>query len=138
MPTTSPPTDTTDTPLAGRPAIPAPVIFVVDVICVIIFSIAGRSAHGGVHGVADVANVAWPFLIALVVGWMIVGGTRRTAPRTLTDGVIVFVATLAGGMLIRGATGGGTAAAFVMVASGFLALTLIGWRLLARRSLRGV
>ncbi|MDO5699144.1 MAG: DUF3054 domain-containing protein [Dermatophilus congolensis] len=136
MSTTSPPTDTATAPTA-RAGMPAPVIFVVDVICVVIFAMAGRSAHGGMQGIANVANVAWPFLVALVVGWMIVGGTRRTAPRSIADGAIVFVATLAGGMLVRGATGGGTATAFIMVAASFLALTLIGWRLLARRPLRG-
>ena len=137
MTSTSHPTDSRDVHTPTRQAMPAPVVFVVDVVCVIIFAMAGRSAHGGMQGLADVAGVAWPFLVALGVGWMIVGGTRRAAPRTISDGVIVFVATLAGGMLLRGATGGGIASAFIMVAAGFLALTLIGWRLLARRSLRG-
>ena len=137
MPTTSRPTDSPAPTAASRPRMPAAAVFGLDAVCVVIFAIAGRSSHGGAQGVADVAGVAWPFLVALVVGWMIVGGTRRAAPRTLGDGVIVFVATLAGGMLLRGATGGGTAAAFIMVAAGFLAATLLGWRVLARRSLRG-
>lgn len=136
MPTTSRPTDSSAPVAASHPRMPAAAMFVLDVVCVVIFAVAGRSSHGGVHGVADVAGVAWPFLVALVVGWMIVGGTRRDAPRTLGDGVIVYVATLAGGMLLRGATGGGTATAFILVAAGFLGATLLGWRVLARRSLR--
>ena len=35
-------------------------------------------------------------------------------------------------MLLRAATGGGTATAFVIVALCFLGLFLVGWRLLAR------
>ena len=47
-------------------------------------------------------------------------------------GLLVWVSTLVGGMLLRAATGQGTATAFILVATGFLGVTLIGWRLLAR------
>ncbi len=45
---------------------------------------------------------------------------------------MVLATTYAVGMVLRAATGRGTAVAFLIVAAGFLALTMLGWRLLRR------
>ena len=47
-------------------------------------------------------------------------------------GVVVWVCTVAVGMLLRKATSAGVAASFVVVASTVTALLLLGWRALAR------
>lgn len=127
-------TDTAPRTARKRPVLatmPAWLIAVIDLVIVVFFAANGRSAHGGIQGVDDVMRVAWPFLLALVVAWMIVGGISRGAPRTLATGAIVWLVTLAGGVLVRGASGAGTALPFILVSAGFLALTLFGWRLLA-------
>lgn len=127
-------TDTAPRTTRKRPVLaimPAWLTAVIDVVIVLFFAANGRSAHGGVQGVSDVLRVAWPFLVALVVAWMIVGGISRAAPRTLAMGGIVWIVTVAGGVLVRGASGAGTAFTFILVTAGFLALTLIGWRVVA-------
>lgn len=134
-------TGVTDTPTRtrgyGRPirAVrwPAWAIALLDAVVVVVFAFVGRASHGGVGGVVDTARVAWPFLVALAVGWVIAYGVHRSAPRTVGGGVIVWLITLAGGVLLRGVTGGGTHWSFVLVSAIFLGLTLVGWRLIAAR-----
>lgn len=113
--------------------LPTWAIAAIDVVIVVVFASVGRTSHGGITGLGDVARVAWPFLVALGLAWLIVGAVRRSAPRDLAAGSIVWLVTLAGGVLLRGLTGGGTHWTFVLVAATFLALTLIGWRALAAR-----
>ncbi|WP_369688382.1 DUF3054 family protein [Actinomadura macra] len=48
-------------------------------------------------------------------------------------GVGVWLVTVAVGMVLRVVSGQGTAFAFVVVALAFLALVLLGWRLVAGR-----
>ncbi len=43
-------------------------------------------------------------------------------------GVIVWLSTLIGGMLLRAVSGQGTAFSFILVATTALALFLLGWR----------
>jgi 2-polyprenyl-6-methoxyphenol hydroxylase-like FAD-dependent oxidoreductase len=64
----------------------------------------------------------------LLAGVHAVPAVRRTAAATGT-GAIVWVATVSGGMLLRNLVfGRGTAAAFVVVATVFLGITMLGWR----------
>lgn len=97
----------------------------------LVFVAMGRASHEEAASLAGFANTAWPFLVGLGVGW---GVTRawRGADALMPAGVGVWVSAVAAGMVLRVLSGQGTAVAFVIVASGFLGLTLLGWRLLAR------
>ena len=56
---------------------------------------------------------------------------RRRAPLGVRDGIPVWVCAVAVGMLLRVATGAGTAFSFVVVATVVLGVFLLGWRALA-------
>jgi hypothetical protein len=108
---------------------------VADVVLILVFAALGRSSHEEVLDLVGLARTAWPFLGGLTVGWFLVVWLYRDkfdAFAAAPTGLLVWVSTLVGGMLLRAATGQGTATAFVLVATGFLGVTLIGWRLLAR------
>nr|WP_206037206.1 MULTISPECIES: DUF3054 domain-containing protein [unclassified Rhodococcus (in: high G+C Gram-positive bacteria)] len=108
---------------------------VADVVLILVFAALGRSSHEEVLDLVGLARTAWPFLGGLTVGWFLVAWLYRDkfdAFAAAPTGLLVWVSTLVGGMLLRAATGQGTATAFILVATGFLGVTLIGWRLLAR------
>ena len=98
----------------------------VDVICILIFAIVGRSSHQEATDLLGVAHTAWPFLAGCLVGTLI-GRTWRH-PYSLKSGVAVWLGTVVIGMTLRLLTGAGVSLSFVIVASSVLALFLIGWR----------
>lgn len=101
-----------------------------DVLSVLVFVAIGRASHQEGDALLGLATTAWPFLGGLLVGWVAVRGWR--APRALLPtGVAAWVATVVGGMLLRVASGQGTAVPFIVVATVFLGLFLLGWRGLA-------
>jgi len=118
----------------------AVVAFVLDVGLVLLFAAVGRRSHAESGAVLGVLRTAWPFLAGLVLGWVVALGWRRTAPLGVRDALPVWVLTVAGGMLLRVATGAGTALSFVVVATVVLGVFLLGWRALAalarRRAVR--
>jgi uncharacterized membrane protein YeaQ/YmgE (transglycosylase-associated protein family) len=80
-------------------------------------------------------GVAAPFLIALLAGWL--AGRVWQRPRSLRMGVLLWVVTVVGGMLLRHfAWSRGTAFSFIVVATIFLGVFLVGWRFVANRVLR--
>ena len=104
-----------------------------DVGSILLFVVVGRSNHNEGNALRGVASVAAPFLLALVVGWL---GAVWVDPRPLSlrFGAVALVVTLAVGMVIRRtAFHRGTAMPFVIVASVFLGLTLLGWRVVVDR-----
>jgi hypothetical protein len=98
----------------------------VDVICITIFAIIGRSSHQEATDLLGVVHTAWPFLAGCLVG-TVIGRTWRH-PLSLTSGVAVWLGTVVGGMTLRLVTGAGVQLSFVVIASCVLALLLIGWR----------
>lgn len=126
----------TDTALRPRPAALAAAL-AGDVLFVLIFAASGRSTHDRDSPVLGVLDTAWPFLVGLAVGWLLVtvfaGGLRARAMFALVPaGLIVWLGTFAVGMILRAVTDQGTAASFMGVAAGFLLATLGGWRLIAQ------
>lgn len=105
---------------------------VLDLCGVIVFVAIGRHNHGEAGAVAGMLHTAWPFCAGLALGWMIARAWRRPAALAPT-GVIVWLTTVAAGMILRVLAGQGTAVAFIVVALAFLGLVLFGWRLIARR-----
>jgi len=97
-----------------------------DVICITIFAIIGRSSHQEATDLLGVVHTAWPFLAGCLVG-TVIGRTWRH-PLSLNSGVAVWLGTVVGGMTLRLITGAGVQLSFVLVASCVLALLLIGWR----------
>ncbi|MCV7207604.1 DUF3054 domain-containing protein [Mycolicibacterium canariasense] len=104
---------------------------VADAVAVIVFCTVGRRSHAEGVTLTGVAETAWPFLTGTLVGWLIARGWRRPTSITPT-GLIVWVATVAVGMLLRKATSAGTAFSFVVVATLTTAILLLGWRAAAK------
>lgn len=110
----------------------------IDAASVFAFAVAGRASHDS-DVWAGLFTTAWPFLTALIVGWLVARCWR--APFALVrTGVAVWLVTVVGGMLLRAASGQGTAFAFIVVATLVLGALLVGWRgiavLVARRRSR--
>ncbi|MBB3748509.1 peptidoglycan/LPS O-acetylase OafA/YrhL [Mycolicibacterium sp. BK634] len=98
-----------------------------DIVCVLVFCALGRRSHAEGLTLAGIAETAWPFLSGTLLGWVISRGWR--APTAVAPtGVIVWVATVVVGMLLRKASSQGVATSFIIVASVVTALLLLGWR----------
>lgn len=98
-----------------------------DAVCVVIFCTIGRRSHAEGLTIAGIAETAWPFLAGTAVGWLAARAWRRPLSLTPT-GVLVWVCTVAVGMVLRKLSGQGVAVSFVVVASLVTALLLLGWR----------
>ena len=98
-----------------------------DVVGVLVFCAIGRRSHAEGLTAAGVAETAWPFLTGTAVGWLLSRGWRRPTALVPT-GVVVWLCTVAVGMLLRKATSAGVAVSFVVVASAVTAVLLLGWR----------
>lgn len=121
---------------APRPRASAVLALALDAALVVAFAAIGRASHddGGTgvlgEGGVGLATTAWPFLAALLVGWLASGAWRRPAA-PLRTGVPVWLVTVVGGMLLRTVSGQGTALPFVVVATLALLALLVGWRIVA-------
>ncbi|MGJ6121041.1 DUF3054 domain-containing protein [Mycolicibacterium sp. Y3] len=102
-----------------------------DVVAVVVFCAIGRRSHAEGVTLDGVAQTAWPFLTGTVVGWLAARGWQRPTAITPT-GLIIWVCTVAIGMVLRKATAAGTAFSFVVVASLTTAILLLGWRAAAK------
>lgn len=103
-----------------------------DLVWVLLFAVIGRLSHAEAADPFGVLVTAWPFLVALIgVSWIMIGLKRPTD--RLLNGALVWVGTLGFGMWIRASSGPGVQVSFVIVAGLFLALGMIGWRLLLAR-----
>jgi len=113
-----------------RPAL----VLLVDVVLVVVFAAIGRATHDGdVLGPAGsgLATTAWPFVVALGLGWLVSRAWRAPLAPVRT-GLIVWAVTVVVGMVLRAVSGQGVAVAFVIVAAITLGLFLVGWRGIAR------
>jgi chromate transport protein ChrA len=101
---------------------------VADVVSIVVFVALGRKNHDeGGNIVTGTLKVAAPFLIALALGWLAARAWK--SPTSLTTGVQIWVVTVVAGMLLRHFVfDRGTALPFIIVASGFTLLFLVGWR----------
>lgn len=103
---------------------------ITDVVAILLFVALGRSSHDeGGNAVTGALSVAAPFLIALAIGWLV--ARAWTSPTAAPTGMVIWVVTIVGGMLLRRFVfDRGTAMPFIIVASAFTLLFLVGWRLL--------
>lgn len=98
-----------------------------DVFIVIAFVAIGRRNHEEGSAIGDVLATGAPFLIGLVVGWLVARAWQR--PAAIVTGLVVWPTTVVVGMIARRIVfDDGTAMAFVIVATIFLGVFLVGWR----------
>ncbi len=111
------------------------VALLLDFAAVVLFAYLGRGAHEAGRSVAEVLEVALPFLVARLVAAVLV---RRSSLRIWPGGVVAWLVTWAGGLALRAVLGGGTALPFVLVSLGVLGALFLVWRLgwLIERRLR--
>jgi hypothetical protein len=103
-----------------------------DVAVVVVFVAIGRRNHDEGSGLGQVLRIAAPFLIGLAVGWIVARAWRE--PFSLATGAVIWIVTIAVGMVLRRTLfDRGTAFSFVVVATVFTGVLLLGWRLVARR-----
>jgi Protein of unknown function (DUF3054) len=103
-----------------------------DVFFVLAFVVIGRANHHAGESLAGVTSTAWPFLAGLAIGELATRAWRRPTALVPT-GVGVWLATVAGGQLLRVISGQGTEFDFILVSAAFLGLFLMGWRLAVTR-----
>lgn len=109
---------------------------VADVVSVVVFVAIGRRNHDEGTGLDGIFGTATPFLLALLVTWLVTIAWRD--PLSVRTGAIVWVGTVALGMVLRKFIfDDGTATAFVIVATVFVGAVVNGWRALARKRLSG-
>lgn len=101
-----------------------------DVVLVVVFAAIGRASHEHSVTAAGVLETAWPFLVGLAAGWLMLRAWRAPAAPVRT-GVLLAVITVVLGMILRVVSGGTTAVAFIIVATVTLLVFLVGWRAVA-------
>lgn len=102
----------------------------VDVALVLLFAGLGRAEHDRGNVVLGVLDTAWPFLVGLGVGWIVVARAGKRMPIGPGPGITVWFTTVVVGMACRQITGAGTAFSFIVVATLVLGAFLFGWRVI--------
>lgn len=98
----------------------------IDAAIVVAFVAIGRREHERDSAIAGLIGTAAPFMLALALAWVVWRVWDR--PTDTITGVRVWTTTVTAGMLLRRVLfDDGTALAFVIVATIFLAL-LAAWR----------
>ena len=108
-----------------------------DLVCVLVFAMAGKSSHESSTSDWVVLAIVWPFALSVVLahaGFLL---RRRSTSRTWPEGVVVLTVTYVLGVVLRLVSGRGIAGGFLVVALVFLALTMLGWRALLWLASRG-
>ncbi len=106
--------------------------FVYDTLCVLLFVVIGTRNHKTDTGLSGIVYVAAPFFIALSLAHL--APMMQRGAKALPHQYVVWGYTIVMGMVLRNfAFDRGTAPAFVIVATIFLGVTMLGWRALAER-----
>jgi uncharacterized integral membrane protein len=106
---------------------------VVDMLLIVLFASLGRRTHASGMDPAGILWTALPFLIAWAA---ITLATRRSWARLWPAGVVVWLVTVAGGLLLRVMSGDTAAFSFQLVTAGVLGAFLLGRRLVTTLLLR--
>lgn len=101
--------------------------FLVDVAAVLLFASLGRATHADGVTVGGVLLVAWPFVVALALGWGL-ARTRGSWPVGVAGSPVVWLTMVVLGLALRVATGGGFAWSFAVVTLVVLGVFVVGWR----------
>lgn len=103
-----------------------PIAAAIDAGVVTAFVAIGRRNHDEDPGVIGLLSTAAPFLVGLVVGWLVAKAWEDPMP--IRKGLTIWPITVVVGMIGRRLAGDGTALSFIIVATVFLGATLVGWR----------
>jgi hypothetical protein len=108
--------------------------FAFDALCILLMVVIGTRNHKTDTGISGILFVAAPFWIAMSLTHLAPLLQRKN--RQDPNPYMVWGYTVIMGMLLRNMVfNRGTAAAFVIVATGFLGITMFGWRaVVARRA----
>ena len=101
--------------------------FLIDLLCVLLFVAIGRHSHQHGISLSGMASTAWPFVAGLIAGWLLLRRVHRQVT-TRSSGFLIVLAVVILGMVLRVASGQGTALTFILVAMVFLTLFIVGWR----------
>lgn len=102
-----------------------------DIVSIIVFVAIGRRNHDEGEAVDGILTVAAPFLIALVVGWIVARAWAK--PMQVESSFIIWPVTVALGMVLRNLVfDRGTALPFIVVATLVVGVFLVGWRLIVQ------
>lgn len=103
----------------------------IDLVLVILFVGLGRGFHAEGVSLASMVSTAWPFVVALALGWLV---TRawRSPWQLVRPGMGIWIVTVAAAMMLRFIAGFGTAPSFIIVTTVALGVLLLGWRAVAR------
>lgn len=109
-------------------------VLIIDLVAVALFILGGQRNHLELLSVPGYLHTLWPFALALLLGtglaarwWRRPGSTAALVP-----GVIVWLVTWAGGLLLRvGLTDDTARTPFVILSGLLLAALLLGWRTIA-------
>jgi len=100
-----------------------------DTATIVLFVAIGKREHEQDSAISGLIETAAPFLIALVIAWLALRVWNR--PTDWRVGVGVWAIVVTAGMLLRHFVfDDGTATSFIVVATLFLGVFLIGWRVL--------
>lgn len=109
-------------------------LLALDAVLVTAFVVIGRASHH--EEATGFFHTAAPFLIGLVIGWLVMRAWRK--PQGLVVGAGVTAATVVLGILLRRLVfSDGIALTFIIVATAFLTLFLMGWRFVVLALSRG-
>jgi hypothetical protein len=111
----------------------APILYsaLADLGLVLTFVAIGRSSHHESGSLLGFLGTAWPFVVGLGIGWVVVRAWRAPT-RVLRTGVGVWGMTVVAGLVLRAVSGQGVQLSFVIVTALVLALFLLGWRAVVR------
>lgn len=105
----------------------------VDALLIVLFAAMGRRTHASGMDPVGILWTALPFLIA----WALITlATRRQWARWWPAGVVVWLVTVAGGLLLRVLFGDTAAPSFQLVTAVVLGVLLLGRRLVTTLLLR--
>ncbi|MGJ3509675.1 DUF3054 domain-containing protein [Enemella sp. A6] len=121
--------------MRSTPVLSWPIALLIDLLAVVVFGVLGRAAHSEALTPGGIAQTTWPFLAALVIGWLVVRVWQ--APLRLNRAVLLLVVTVVLGNLLRVFVAqDSTHWTFITVTVLVLAALLAGWRLIALLLLR--
>jgi len=101
-----------------------------DLLAVLVFAAVGRRSHAEVVDATGVLTTAAPFLLGLLLGWLVARVWH--APLRLPVGVAVWAGIVMVGLGVRAAFTHRLPLTFALITAATLALFLLGWRVVAR------
>lgn len=103
--------------------------FLLDLVLVAVFVTIGRRSHDNPFSLLPWLRVVWPFALGLLVAW-VTSRAWRDPSALWPAGVRVWVITLLGAVGLRALSSQGIDPTFIVVGAAFLALFLLGWRVI--------